>query len=164
MDVDWSIRPLTFLLNVLGINLERRPSNLCAFSKRQIFIYIYEKLCLAATLTIQFSIIMCAYFNWDDLTAAYSGQQPSVTSSWNLAIDYGNVIFHVIGAHICLLLFVVPSWSKLQEFFNTNGLSLDRCNLLKYRRLTWFGLLYHAIAVSYCFTLWFYLVNDLFFG
>ena len=131
MDLNWSLQPLYFLLLFVGVDLN--PDGKVYSKSRKFLTFSYCLICLFLNLAIHISALIYVCINLEQ------HKLETITSSWNLVIDYLNFAIHGLASHLILLIVVKPRWASVLESFRCLNNQLELELIVRLRRLSLLG-------------------------
>ena len=152
LDFDWSLRPLSLWLSLIGVDLPPRHRNrVIRWSAvlLNVFLHVY--------------LVVFLGRNMHDISISLA-KAFSFTHMWNLIVDYANFSVHAIGVHLSLLIVTRVKWITFWSLLIQTASCISNLSVgslpppdaaggallvLKLRRFSYLGLAYILIQVSY---------------
>lgn len=151
----WSIYPLVFLAQLIGVDLVSTSlATTSCRNRHKRWIMFYGVFCLLLNAFINIYTTVLYYHRYDEISRFYISEGNIVTKAylWNLSIDGVSFVFGSISCHFVLIKIVRNRWSSLNTAFKQSEFLLDANFYAKLRRLSILGVAYITFGVRYrCF-------------
>ena len=144
--VSWSIQPIVIWLRILGIDFPDVNSRNTSRLKRWA-LYLYGTLCFLCHLLCQIDILYFLHAHRAQASSDLFGDVNTVTSSWNVTIDFTNYAIFSIGSHLFMLTFIKKRWHLMIQSIQRWHFAFDDHLYVKIRRMSFFGVGYIIFLV-----------------
>lgn len=151
LSFSWSIQPLVIWLRILGIDLIPDVSRGSSSSTRlkRWTMYSYGTLCFLCHLFWQIDILYFLHVHRVRVSFEIIGGSDTVTSLWNVIIDFSNYAIFSVGSHLLMLTVIRWRWKLMIQGIQCWRFAFNDHTYVIIRRMSCFGVIYIIVLVRF---------------